>query len=58
VEERIYDMLDFKLQEIAHSIGKVDAQGQVKEDFRSEILGLLVIIVAGQIIWRKNGQIR
>jgi hypothetical protein len=41
VEERIYDLLDFKLQEIAHSIGKVDEQGQVKEDFRSEILGLL-----------------
>lgn len=41
VEERIYDLLDFKLQEIAHSIGKVDEQGQVREDFRSEILGLL-----------------
>jgi len=41
VEERIYDMLQFKLTEIAQSIGKVDEQGQVREDFQSEILGLL-----------------
>lgn len=41
VEERIYDLLDFKLTEIAQSIGKMDEQGQVREDFRSEILGLL-----------------
>ena len=41
VEERIYDLLDHKLQEIAQSIGKVDAQGLAREDFRSEILGLL-----------------
>lgn len=41
VEERIYDLLDFKLTEIAQSIGKVDEQGQVREDFRGEILGLL-----------------
>lgn len=41
VEERIYDLLDHKLQEIAQSIGKVDEQGLVREDFRSDILGLL-----------------
>lgn len=41
VEERIYDLLDQKLLEIAHSIGKVDEQGQAREDFRSDILGLL-----------------
>lgn len=41
VEERIYDMLDHKLGEIAQSIGKIDDQGQVREDFRSDILGLL-----------------
>ena len=41
VEERIYDLLDRKLQEIALSIGKVDDQGQAREDFRSDILGLL-----------------
>jgi len=41
VEERIYDLLQFKLIEIAQSIGKVDEQGQIREDFRSEILGLL-----------------
>lgn len=41
VEERIYDLLDHKLREIAQSIGKVDEQGLVREDFRSDILGLL-----------------
>ena len=41
VEERIYDMLDHKLVEIAESIGKVDEQGHVREDFRSDILCLL-----------------
>jgi ERCC4-related helicase len=41
VEERIYDLLDHKLQEIALSIGKVDEQGHTREDFRSDILGLL-----------------
>lgn len=41
VEERIYDLLDRKLQEIAQSIGKVDDQGSPREDFRSDILGLL-----------------
>lgn len=41
VEERIYDLLDSKLQEIAQSIGNLDDQGQVREDFRSEILGWL-----------------
>lgn len=41
VEDRIYDLLDHKLQEIAQSIGKVDNQGLPREDFRSDILGLL-----------------
>lgn len=41
VEERIYDLLDLKLREIAQSIGRVDEQGLPREDFRSEILGLL-----------------
>lgn len=41
VEERIYDLLDGKLQEIAQSIGKLDDLGHVREDFRSEILGWL-----------------
>jgi len=41
VEERIYDLLDHKLQEIALSIGKVDEQGHTREDFRSDILGLM-----------------
>ncbi|MGH8613837.1 MAG: DEAD/DEAH box helicase [Gammaproteobacteria bacterium] len=41
VEDRIYDLLDLKLGEIAQSIGKMDDQGLPREDFRSEILGLL-----------------
>lgn len=41
VEERIYGLLEDKLSEIARSIGKVDERGLPKEDFRSDILGLL-----------------
>jgi superfamily II DNA or RNA helicase len=42
VEERIYDLLERKLREIAMTIGKVDpVSGEVAEDFRSEILGFL-----------------
>jgi hypothetical protein len=41
VEERIYDLLEDKLGEIARAIGKTDERGQPREDFRGEILGLL-----------------
>jgi ERCC4-related helicase len=41
VEERIYNLLEEKLREIAAAIGKVDARGEVVEDFRSEVLGFL-----------------
>ncbi len=41
VEEHIYDLLENKIAEIAQSIGKVDEQGQVRDDFRGDILGLL-----------------
>jgi len=42
VEQRIYALLEQKLQEIARTIGKLDpATGEVTEDFRSEILGFL-----------------
>ena len=42
VEERIYDLLERKLLEIAMTIGKVDpVTGEVVEDFRSEVLGFL-----------------
>ena len=41
VEERIYGILDQKLQEIAQSIGKVDESGYPMEDFRSDVLGYL-----------------
>ena len=40
VEQRIYMLLEKKLQQIAHTIGKVDEEGGPVEDFRSEILGL------------------
>jgi superfamily II DNA or RNA helicase len=42
VEQRIYQLLEEKLLEIARTIGKVDPQThEVSEDFRSEILGFL-----------------
>jgi SNF2 family DNA or RNA helicase len=42
VEQRIYDLLDQKLLEIARTIGKVDpVTGTVVEDFRGDILGYL-----------------
>ncbi len=42
IEEKVYAILEEKLLEIATTIGKVDAvTGDVSEDFRSEILGLL-----------------
>jgi superfamily II DNA or RNA helicase len=42
VEERIYTLLEVKLEQIAKAIGKVDpATGKPLEDFRSQVLGLL-----------------
>ena len=42
VEQRIYELLEEKLLEIAKTIGKVDPEtNEVVEDFRSEILGFL-----------------
>src|SRR5581483_3838740 len=42
VEQRIYELLEKKLLEIAQTIGKVDPETrEVTEDFRSEILGFL-----------------
>jgi hypothetical protein len=42
VEQRIYQLLEEKLLEIAQTIGKIDPEtNQVVEDFRSEILGFL-----------------
>lgn len=42
VEQRIYDLLDEKLADIARTVGKVDpVTGTVVEDFRGDILGLL-----------------
>ena len=41
IEGRIFLLLDDKLQEIARTLGKVDAAGNVSEDLRSQILGQL-----------------
>jgi len=41
IEGRIYLLLDDKLTEIARTLGKVDDQGNVAEDLRSQILGQL-----------------
>lgn len=41
IEGRIFLLLDEKLTEIARAVGKVDAQGNVAEDLRAQILGQL-----------------
>lgn len=41
IEGRIFLLLDDKLKEIARTLGKVDEQGNVAEDLRSQILGQL-----------------
>ena len=41
IEGRIFLLLDDKLTEIARTLGKVDADGNVAEDLRSQILGQL-----------------
>jgi len=42
VEERIFGLLESKLQQVARAIGKIDpATGEPAEDFRTQILGLL-----------------
>lgn len=41
IEGRIFLLLDDKLTEIAKTVGKIDEQGNVAEDMRSQILGQL-----------------
>jgi ERCC4-related helicase len=41
IEGRIFLMLNDKLQEIARALGKVDADGNIAEDLRGQILGQL-----------------
>lgn len=41
IEGRIFLLLDDKLAEIARTLGKVDDQGNIAEDLRSQILGQL-----------------
>jgi len=41
VEEKIYDIVQRKLADIARTIGKLDEQGNPSEDFESDILGFL-----------------
>lgn len=41
IEGRIFLLLDEKIAEIARTVGKVDEQGNIAEDLRSQILGQL-----------------
>lgn len=41
IEGRIFLLLEDKLTEIAKAVGKVDAQGEIAEDMRAQILGQL-----------------
>ncbi len=49
IEGQIYLLLEEKLQEIGSTLGKVDENGQVTEDLRSQILGQL----SGQLSYDK-----
>ncbi|MDD3269887.1 MAG: SNF2-related protein [Syntrophomonadaceae bacterium] len=42
IEGSVFLMLEEKLAEIARTMGKVDNDGQVAEDFRSQVLGQLI----------------
>lgn len=54
IEQRIYDLLEDKLLDIARTIGKVDpVTGSVAEDFRGEILGFLGSSPNYQELYRK-----
>ena len=39
IEGQIYLLLEEKLQGVAETLGKVDEQGQIAEDFRAQVLG-------------------
>jgi len=41
IEGRVFLLLSDKLNEIARTLGKVDEQGNIAEDFRSQVLGQL-----------------
>lgn len=41
IEGRIFLLLEEKLQGIAKTLGKIDEQGQIAEDFRAQVLGQL-----------------
>ncbi len=54
IEQRIYDLLEDKLLDIARTIGKVDpVTGAVSEDFRGDILGFLGSSPNYQELYRK-----
>jgi len=54
IEQRIYDLLEEKLLDIARTIGKVDpVTGSVAEDFRGEILGFIGSAPNYQELYRK-----
>lgn len=41
IEGQIFLLLEEKLHDIAHALGKVDDQGQIAEDLRTQVLGQL-----------------
>jgi superfamily II DNA or RNA helicase len=54
IEEKVYNILERKLWEIANTIGKIDTEtGEVTEDFRSEVLGYLSSAVNYNDLYRE-----
>jgi SNF2 family DNA or RNA helicase len=53
IEGKIFILLDDKLKDIAKALGKVDEQGNVAEDLRSQILGQLSERVNYQKLYSK-----
>ena len=53
IEGKIYLRLEEKIAEIAATLGKVDKDGQVAEDIRSQILGQLATVVSYDQLYRE-----
>lgn len=54
IEEKVYEILERKLLQIANTIGKIDHETQeVTEDFRSEVLGYLSSAVNYNDLYRE-----
>jgi superfamily II DNA or RNA helicase len=52
IEGKIYQKLEAKIAEIAKTLGKVDKEGQVAEDIRSQILGQLSTAISYDQLYR------